>query len=87
MKQAIVMAAALAVVAVSAAYAQQPDVRPAPYTTSTKDLVDQLKRASDELNRKLMQEREKRKSCRAEARARKIPLMKRRQFMRSCTAS
>lgn len=87
MKQAIVMAAALAVVAVSAAYAQQPDVRPAPYTTSTKDLVDQRMRASDELNRKLMQEREKRKSCRAEARARKIPLMKRRQFMRSCTAS
>jgi hypothetical protein len=87
MKQVVVMAAAIAVVAVSAAYAQQPGARSAPYTTSTKDLVDQRMRESDELNRKLMKEREKRKSCRAEARARKIPLMKRRQFMRSCTAS
>jgi hypothetical protein len=87
MKQTIVMGVVgLSLVASLPALAQQSGVKPSPYTTSTKELADQRMKASAELNEKLMRQREKRKTCRAEARAQKIPLLKRRKFVRECSA-
>lgn len=84
MKQAVVIGGfVLALAAAAPAWAQQ---QTAPYTTTTKDLADRQTKESAELNAKLAKEKAKRKACRADAKAQKIAMTKRRAFMKECMA-
>lgn len=65
-----------------AAHAQY--VKPSPYATTTQEQAKQQERRSSELASKLAAEKKKRVACRAEAKAQKVSLMKRRAYVQEC---
>jgi hypothetical protein len=80
MKHFIVIAALAALT--GAAEAQY--VKPSPYATTTQEQARQQEKSSSALSEKLAAEKQKRVACRAEAKAQKISVMKRRAFVRDC---
>jgi len=84
MKQAIVMAGVF--LGLTMALPAQAQQQSAPYSSSTKELADKQMKASADLNEKLLKEKAKRKACRADAKAQKIALTKRRTFLKECMA-
>ncbi len=80
MKHVLVIAALVAFTGA----AQAQDKKPTPYETSTKQLMQEQGAKSAELSAKLAAEKKKRAACRAQAKAQKLGLLKRRAFVRDC---
>jgi hypothetical protein len=80
MKHFIVIAA----LAAFTGAAQAQYVKPSPYATSSQEQAKQQEKRAAELSEKLAAEKKKRAACRAEAKAQKISLMKRRAYVRDC---
>ncbi len=83
MKHVLVIAALAAFTTVAQAQVEKY-VKPTPYATSAQEQAKQQEKASARLSEKLMAEKKKRAECRAEAKAQKIPMMKRIAFVRDC---
>jgi hypothetical protein len=64
--------------------AQAQYVKPSPYATTTQEQARHQEKRAAELSEKLAADKKKRAECRAEAKAQKISLMKRRAYVRDC---
>jgi hypothetical protein len=74
----------IAALAAFAGAAQAQYVKPSPYATTTQEQARQQEKRAAELSERLAAEKKKRVACRAEAKAQKVSIMKRRAFVRDC---
>lgn len=63
---------------------QAQDKKPTPYATSAQQQMQEQQAKSAELSAKLMADKKKRAACRAEAKAQKISMLKRRAYVSAC---